>query len=378
MWFWPADRGRAVQDGEKVVGAVPKAGHGAAFAEPPAVVAGWKRAAGDLLLDDAFLQALEDPARRAGALQAKSRAVLAIPQPGRRFRAFALMMSFAQKGDLAAIHEGMRDLEKTHGLFPAEYEEMMQRMSEVDGTAVMARLSKEMGVGRPLLHWQRRCVANWAGADSTAAVQWWNELPDGTFRNSCASPLIEGLAWQDAAKAWELAQHLEPEHRADATWLVAAEMAKQQGVQSAAQWLAGLSEENYNGKMGVLRKLVDFVRHQPAETKRAVIDQFQNEPWALQSDSFGALGEDWGRTSGAEAAEWANALSQQARQRALPRVVRSWAQVNPREAAQWVTTQQQSPLYPRLRHEFINQVRQTNPQDLQTWEAELPAPSINP
>lgn len=374
LWSpWGAGEGKQnhAKDRAAAVGSRGLAGAEAA-GESAGTVVGLRKAAGEFQLDDAFLEALADPARRAAALRAKSREVLSIPHPGKRLRAFTLLMTFSQAGDLEAIHGGMTALEKTHGLFPAEYEEMMHHMSEVNGAEVMSRLTSERGANRQLLDWQRRCVANWAGADAAAAVNWWNALPDGRFRNSCASQLIEGVAWTDAAKAWEIARHLEPQQRADAAGVVAAEMAKQQGVKSAAQWLAGLGEEEYQEKMGVLRKLVDFVRHQPAELKREVIDQFQNERWALQSDSFGALGEDWGRVAGPEAAEWAAGLSDEARRKALPRVVRAWSKGKPEEAAAWMGKQTGTPEYGELRREFLDQINLSNPDEAAKWEAQLP------
>lgn len=110
------------------------------------------------LADETFWAAMgKGPEERRAALKRKTAEILASPQLGMRRRWFMAMLENYQSGDLAAVHGGMIEQELLGGRFNKEYEQMMERASEVDGAVVLGEIKKESGgPGRSTNPWQAK------------------------------------------------------------------------------------------------------------------------------------------------------------------------------------------------------------------------------
>jgi hypothetical protein len=193
------------------------------------------------LADDAFWAAMgKGPEERRAALQRKTAEILSSPHLSMRRRWFLALLENYRSGDLAAVHAGMIEQEMLGGRFNKEYEEMMERASEVDGALVLGKIKKESGgPGRSTFSWQAKCMASWSGVDADKATAWWNDLPDGHLRDFLATPLIEGLARENPDKAWQAAQMFDPAKRADFAARLVVAFAKDKGPEAGVAWVAG-------------------------------------------------------------------------------------------------------------------------------------------
>jgi hypothetical protein len=325
------------------------------------------------LSDATFWEAMKkSPEERRSALRSKTAEILASPQLSKRRRWFAAMLENYQSGDLDSVHRGMIDNELKGGRFNEEYEQMMERAAEVDGHRVLNEIQKESGApGKNTNPWQARCMADWSGSNTDDAVKWWNELPDGHFRDFLSAPLVEGIARTDPARAWAAAQSFEPGQRADFASRLVVAFAKQQGPEASVAWVKSLGPEESQSKARALEELADHMHNMDCKQQAALFAQFTTEPWASNTAAFTTLGTYWAMRDGKQAAAWADALPPQVRQQTLPRVLTRWASIDPNKAGAWVESQRATEDYAAKAQVFLDLLRSRQSGDLQSWQTRL-------
>ena len=325
------------------------------------------------LADEAFWAALgKSPEARRAAFQRKTGEILSSPRLAMRRRWFIAMLENYQSGDLAAIHAGMIDQERLGGRFNKEYEDMMERASEVDGDVVLDKINRESGgPGRSTHSWQARCMASWSGAESDKATAWWNNLPDGHLRDFLATPLIEGLAAVNAEKAWQAAQLFDPGKRAEFAARLATAFAKERGPEASVAWVAGLGPEESQSKANALTEMADHMHNMSHQKQAELFGQFASEPWAANTSAFATLGTYWVMKDANTAVAWADNLPENARKQALPAVIARWTANQEDQAGAWIESQRNTPDFAMKSQVFLQQLRQKQSPAYVDWTKRL-------
>ena len=327
------------------------------------------------LADDSFWAAMgKGPEERRAALQRKTAEILSSPQLGMRRRWFMALLENYQSGDLAAVHAGMIEQEMLGGRFNKEYEEMMQRASEVDGAYVLGKIKKESGgPGRSTFSWQAKCMASWSGVDADKATAWWNDLPDGHFRDFLATPLIEGLARENPEKAWLAAMLFDPGKRAEFAATLVTALGKAKGPEGGAAWIASLGPEDAEAKARALSQWADDLHNVSNQKQADLMAQFAAEPWAANTSAFATMGTYWVMRDANSAIAWADALPEVTRKQTLSAVIKRWTFTQEDKAGAWVESQKGAPDFGMKSSAFLEQLRQKQSPALNDWSNRLGA-----
>lgn len=314
--------------------------------------------------------------KRQEALRSKMVEILGMPHLSKRKRLFGAMLECYQPGDLEAIHRGMMDREKMGGRFDEEFEMMMERAAEVDGPEVIRRIEKEsLAAGSKMHDWQSRCVANWAAAASPQAIDWWNQLPNGRFRDQFARPVIEGVSRVNPELAWKAAQVFDPDQRSRFAANLVTQFANTRGLDEAVGWVAGLGADETGSKINALRELTTYMHQIPPAKQAELYGRFASEPWVEGSGVFEGVAKNWARRNGEEAAAWAQTLPESIRGAASMAALGKWTEKNPAAAGQWLLEHQEGPEFAPMASAFLHQLEGRQAPDLEEWRARLSLPA---
>lgn len=235
----------------------------------------------------------------------------------------------------------------------------MERAAETDGEVILERIMKESGgQGLPKYDWQKHCMASWAASNNAAAIDWWNQLPDGEFREFLSGPLIEGLARNNIDRAWELAQFFDPPDRLRFAGDLARSFASDKGPEAAAGWIGGLAADQGPFKAEALTELSKYIHQIDFPLQGKLVGQFADQPWANQSQAFREVARVWGQVDSPAAMEWAARLPEgKAQERAMREAMRQWALRDADGANAWLQSNPGIPQREKVLNSWMDTIK---------------------
>jgi hypothetical protein len=301
-------------------------------------------------------------------IEALTKEALNDPNPVKRRLAFSRLLEGMTVENSAAIRDELVSL----GAGRQEWQDFNYAWGAIAGQDAFT--NSTMSEKRDL----EAVISGWAATDPAGAIAMLANLPEDIAdqKSQLERGIVSGLADRDQNEAAKYVYSLASEGREDAPRLmgiVASEVLRKDGSESAARWTESLADGLVKGS--AMNEVAGrYVREDP-EAASSWIAQFAAEEYA--ASAVAEVGKEWAEKEPLTAVTWLDNLPEgQGQKNGLNAAFGDWEDKDPVAAGEYLLTMAESPKRDAAIKGFAEGVAWQDPQIALAWALDITNPQI--